>query len=603
MANEKSLRTPNKLKITSILEVVVICVICTVAVLNWLAHVDLSQDSTTYITVADNFLKSGHLFFFVSATNFVNDPALIPYVDQPPGFPLLLVPFIAVFRDPMVSAIIAQSAYLVFFYIVIYLLTIRLKFSPLLRIVALILFTCLAPFILIHDYYWTETLFIALSIAAGFLAIGILTETDRKRNWILFLLVLAVSTMVRYTGVANLAWIAPLLLKRDVLRTAWRFFTHKYFFICISVGGGLLITLSLLADLLPNAKPGIGPMQWRGIILGVVALIIGLVGLLLWRYRFSKNYPEGWSLKAHSNKIDTSTWVLISLFASIAPILAWLVRNKLSYNVVSNWFNQANGLFPAIQFNKFTVPFQYIWNELLDFHIIPRPLVMILVIGLLVLPLFRLPVLGMAGSRKVAHTVILWVASAHFALIWLLSFITTSQPIGARYFSPILAFLLLGVLNGLQQISEFVRPRLWRQVLLVVPLVFLVFTNGFSPTSFFRSVGKINYPQERRLWSALDKINWTHSASFFYSDEGYAAGGYIHQIFSGKPQGILWDSNVVKDPQKIKRLLSAGVRPFLLVTENGPDARIFDGMISSGRLSLERISFPDAGYVLYDLGK
>jgi len=60
---------------------------------------------------------------------------------------------------------------------------------------------------------------------------------------------------------------------------------------------------------------------------------------------------------------------------------------------------------------------------------------------------------------------------------------------------------------------------------------------------------------------------------------------------------------VVKDPQKIKRLLSAGVRPFLLVTENGPDARIFDGMISSGRLSLERISFPDAGYVLYDLGK
>ena len=43
MENEKSLRTPNKLQITPILEAIVICVIGMVAVFNWLAQVDLSQ--------------------------------------------------------------------------------------------------------------------------------------------------------------------------------------------------------------------------------------------------------------------------------------------------------------------------------------------------------------------------------------------------------------------------------------------------------------------------------------------------------------------------------------------------------------------------------
>jgi hypothetical protein len=133
--------------------------------------------------------------------------------------------------------------------------------------------------------------------------------------------------------------------------------------------------------------------------------------------------------------------------------------------------------------------------------------------------------------------------------------------------------------------------------------VFLLLSHDFSLSGLSLSLGKIKFPKERQLWSEIDKIPWTHSSPFFYTDEDYTAGGYIHQIFSGRPQGILWDPNVVNDPQKIESLLSAGVRPFMLVTLDGADDKIFNGMIASGTLPLERIPFPDTGYVLYDLGQ
>ena len=152
-----------------------------------------------------------------------------------------------------------------------------------LRIVTLILFTFLKPFWVIHNYFWTETLFIALSIGAGYFAIGLLNEPNRKRDWIILIILLTLTSLIRYTGVANLALLAPFLLKRDSLRAAQRLITHKYTLAGLSVGGGLLIALSLLANLLPNAKPGIGPMQWLGILLGATGLLIGMAGLVFLR--------------------------------------------------------------------------------------------------------------------------------------------------------------------------------------------------------------------------------------------------------------------------------------------------------------------------------
>ena len=575
-----------------ILELFVVGAICIIAILAWLGNLGLSQDLTGYITASENLVKTGRLSIFVNITNWINDPAALPYMEQPPGFPLLLAPFIVVFRDPLISALIAQSVYLALFYFFIYLITIRLQFSPLLRVVTLLLFTFVRPLWVIHNYFWTETLFIALSIGAGYFAIGLLNEPNRKRDWIILIILLTLTSLIRYTGVANLALLAPFLLKRDSLRAAQRLITHKYTLAGLSVGGGLLIALSLLANLLPNAKPGIGPMQWLGILLGVTGLLIGMAGFLLLR----KNRSETPVRQPQSNELDASTWALVAVLATVIPVLAWIIRNAYLYHAVSHW-----GLFQVFQFNRFAVPFQYIWDELLDFHFIPRPIAALLAASLLFLPFSRLPVIGMSGFRRAAHIALLSVTAAHFLLMWFLSFVTANENIGLRYFSPVLAFLLLGMLNGLQQVSQAIRSQIWRQIIYAAPLFFLVTSTSFNPTDMLKNMGKINYPPERQLWQTLNKISWVQSSFYFYSDDGFAAGGYIHQIFSGRPQGILWDPAIWKDPQKIMGLLSRGENPFILVTIGSPESQMLDEMISSGVAPLEKISFPDTGYVLYHI--
>jgi hypothetical protein len=132
-------------------------------------------------------------------------------------------------------------------------------------------------------------------------------------------------------------------------------------------------------------------------------------------------------------------------------------------------------------------------------------------------------------------------------------------------------------------------------------LLLLVLSNTFSPPDLAAFSGTINYPTERQLWSEINSIDWTRFSSCFYSDTSYSAGGYIHQIFSGRPQGIIWAPNVLRDPEILTHILSTGVNPFILVTENGYEAGILNEMSASGAVPMERILFEDAGFALYTL--
>jgi hypothetical protein len=593
-----------KLRAGPLLEALVLCLLWAFSILDWLAHLSLTQDSATYIVAAKNLLESGRLTFLINYTNWMNAPSAVPYFEQPPGFPLVLVPFMAVLRDPIISAAVAQSAYLGLYYAAIYLMTRRLKFSRLLRLVTLLLFTFVSPFALIHRFFWTETLFIALTLTAGYFAIGLLTESSRRRDWVLLAATLALSAAVKYTGVANVALVAPLLMKRETLREALRLICHRYVLTAVAVGGSLLIALSLLADLLPVAEPGIGPMQWRGIGIGVAGLLVGSAGLFF--SRRSQSNREGSESPIPSARPGAGhapAWPLLAVFAAGAPAAVWIVRNKLMYDVVSTYFVRADGFSLATQVNRLVVPFLYIWNDLLSFRVVPRPLVAVLVIGFVLLPLLTLPMVRTSGSSKLAQISILGAATAHFMLLLLLSFILTNETIGERYFVPVLALLILGVLNGLQQVSASVRPQWGRQALLASPVLFLVLSGMFSPPDLSVLAGTINYPRERQLWSEINSIDWTRSSSYFYSDGSYSAGGYIHQIFSGKPQGILWDPNVLRDPEILRHILSNGVNPFILVTETGYEAGILNEMSASGAVPLERILFHDTGFALYYLSR
>jgi hypothetical protein len=385
----------------------------------------------------------------------------------------------------------------------------------------------------------------------------------------------------------------PFLLNRDSLREVWNFLTNKYTLIGTTVGGGLLIAYSLAVDLLPIAKPGIGPMQWFGILLGTTGLLIGMAGLLITR-KHRRGIKDQQPPRTHLN---SSTWAKFALLGAVGPILFWIIRNFIFFHLVSEKVNPLQ----AFQVNKFIAPFQYVWHDLLDLYFIPRALVALIAAGLLLLPLSRLPIIGMNGPRRTTHSIILFTAAAHFLMTWFVSFTTSIEPVGFRYFTPVLIFLILGLLNGVQQVSQSIRPFLWRQLVLAAPLFFLAISPSFRPMDMLGNLGRINYPPERQLWHELNQLDWVRSAPYFYSDKGYYAGGFIHQIFSGKPQRIFWDPAVFNDPQQIISLLSSAGSPFILVTIKSSESQILDRMITQDAFPLEKIVFPDAGYILYHL--
>ena len=263
----------------------------------------------------------------------------------------------------------------------------------------------------------------------------------------------------------------------------------------------------------------------------------------------------------------------------------------------------ANGLLASFHRGNLWVPFLYIWNNLFNVNSLLRPILLGLTMILLLLPFFLPSSPNGSRFRKTAHIALLSGAVCQFALLWFLSLVTNISSIRERLFSPILAFLVLGIIDGIQCAVETPKLRKWGYAFTVVPLVFLFLTSTFSPSYFFQSIGKVNYPVEKQLWGEINKIEWTRTSSYFYSDSAYVAGGYIHQLYSGKLQGVIWNPQVLQDPDTVNHMLTRGVNPFILVTDHGADAGMLDDMDAKGDLPLEKISFPDTGFALYYLKK
>jgi hypothetical protein len=581
-----------------LLEALLFCLLCAITILDWLAHLALNQDSSTYITVASSILKTGRLFYYVNSTNFVNTPGLNPFTDQPPGFPYLLVPFLAVLRDPIIAAAVAQSLYLVFLLAAVWLLAVQLKFPRLLRMVALVLFTFIVPFTISYRHFLTETLFIALSLAAASFAIRVQTGPFRRSDWVLFSVLVALSAMVRYFGVANMVLIAPLIFRMETPRAAWRLFVHKYTMAGILVFGAGLMAVALLSDLRPGAIAGLGQLQLRGIMIGGLALITGTCGLWLSRKGGAQETStvEGGD-SARRIQLEAQAWPVLAGVITALPILIWFTRNTVFFGTYSRFIRPLSIFYGE----RLWGPPIYIWTDLLNYNSLLRPFLLVLIVLLLWLPFWRTSSSVISSFRKSAHVILVCAFAGELAFIWFLSLVAHVTDVRERLFNPILAFLVFALLNGAARAVESISNRGWKIVLQLVPLTFLVFGGVYSPTEFVDTAGTVNYPRERQLWSELAKIDWIHTASYFYTDDAYGAGGYIHQIFAGIPQGLLWDPNIVRDAKVIRNILSDGVNPFIIVRENGPDDTIFDRMSARGTLPMEKITFQDVGFVLYTL--
>ncbi len=202
----------------SFFEIVAISCLCIYSIFGWLNQFKLSPDSANYITASINFIRTGRLFVFANWPSHSMEPEIEPYTDYPPGFPLYLAPFILIFQDPLLAATIAQSFAIIFFYLSIGLILQALKLQTSTRLGGMLVVTFLQTLVFIRSYFWTETLFISLSAAIGLCVIHIMRGEDSRRYWIMSALLLFLASLIRFTGVYNIAWFIPVILYQKIYK-------------------------------------------------------------------------------------------------------------------------------------------------------------------------------------------------------------------------------------------------------------------------------------------------------------------------------------------------------------------------------------------------
>jgi hypothetical protein len=80
--------------------------------------------------------------------------------------------------------------------------------APLLRVFAYVTVACFGTFTHIYSFFWTETLFTALSLGIGACALSILNrETTSNGYWATAFVLLFLASAVKFIGVFNLAWL------------------------------------------------------------------------------------------------------------------------------------------------------------------------------------------------------------------------------------------------------------------------------------------------------------------------------------------------------------------------------------------------------------
>jgi hypothetical protein len=564
-----------------VLDILIIGTASYVAISHLLSDLSLSPDSSSYITAAKNLAHSGRLVVFVNSPSEDMAPKVEPYTEQPPGLPAYLVPFMLLFDDPIQSAVIAQAVVIGCLFTFLYLLMGRLGLSRPLRAIALGILLMMDGFRYIYIDPGTEALFICLSVIIGWLAIRFYQGGQERWVWPTLILLIAFSTSVRYTGVANIAWLIPALFRKRTIAGIPQLTTHRYVVIVIIAGGFVLVALSLLADALGLSKnPGIGPVQTWGVAVGLVIFAIGMLLLVIGRRMKLHAGAEG----SDSALAPDVYWPIGAVFAAVVPVGLWLLRNQLTVGKPTR-----TGQFDEFIPENLLVPFAFFRSNLLDLRFVPA-IIVVLVVGVIVL----LPLWLSQPKERKAYLVLAAACAAHLTAVTLASSTVRISPLEFRLLSPVIVLGTLVVLSGIQAGIGGERSRAWRRLLYALPIGYLILASVMSVELLVPGRFAISYPRERQLWMDIRELGILDQSSHFYSDRIFE-----HQIFADIPQRIFWDLETVEDAAAVNKLLASGRSPFILFQNWTPEAKALDELIANGSVELQVVEYPASGFTLY----
>jgi hypothetical protein len=556
---------------------------CAWTIHSWLANFyDVSNDPACYINAADNLVKSGSLFDYGNWVTRTTAPVVEPYTEWPPGTPLFLAPFILVFHDPMVSAVVSKSILIIVAYAALVAVASVLDLNAVFTAALIAVFTFLHPFIISNTQYGSETLFFIFSLAAGYFAIRIVRDAPLKKYWTLGLLFTFLASSVRFTGVANIAWFIPILGPKFAFRKSPDDRLTRIISMILLVAGILILVGSLWVDMIGFfVTYRVDVLHFILLITGCSAFILGLRLMPWFEWRGGDSWIAGGS--GWTSRLNLLRF--LALAAAFGPVAMWFTRNILMYGVVT----RSHGLFT--EFN----PQGIVQAPLmLCFYMLQNTIVH-QTVSFLLLTLLAFTPLIIGGSRE--RTIGLMLVSAtlfQIATMWGASLLATFDYLNGRLLSPTILLAAVTAVFGLSVLYRSNRNNKLKLLLLLLPFMFLA-TNEHTD---FKNPGllswKVNYPKEMYLWQRIHKMKWTLQSSQVYTEVNYR-----HQMFTGIPQKIFWPKYILKDPVLLKKLFSETHRPFLVFPEGSDENRMIRATIRNYDFKVDSVVYSDLGYVLY----
>lgn len=170
----------------------------------WLGTVNLSPDSVTYMSVANNLKNYGELFKWVNWPSANMLPQVEPFTDFAPALMLLSYPFILVFGNPLTSIIVLQIIIIAFYGLINYILARELFGETIVSYLFVSTMMLFPLFIRVETFFWTELPFISLTFLSIYFIIKFL-ESDDKSYLLRAALVIMISCLFKYIGVFNIS--------------------------------------------------------------------------------------------------------------------------------------------------------------------------------------------------------------------------------------------------------------------------------------------------------------------------------------------------------------------------------------------------------------
>ncbi len=488
-----------KLIIKNIIFYLLIAIMCLFSIFSWTNQLNLSPDSTNYLSAAQHLSSKGEFEISVNWPSQKMRPQPEPYTEFPPGLPLLASAFILACGDVILSAAIVQSLAILMFYIALFRLMGLLGLSRRFRIGVFAVFSFFPAYRIIFTTFWTETIFLSLLFLLLIINYRIITSKHEK-YWVYAYILLFLASSFKYIGVFN-AFLFALPV--------------------ISLAGGNRI-IKAINIILFSTLPAIIWFLRNSILYGSISLSHKIGNKVSFNFvDFVVNYFEP-----------------LPLFAVIGGIivLVWIC-----YLIISTAFSKIN-----LQKDK---------------RYFVRNLLVIILVNISALAFFMI--------------------ASHI------------DPPNFRMMSTTLTLSLLALFICIHIIYSDKPQKFGSRILAKVPYIIAIVSLMSIKYPVCPNPAAINYPAEKELWEDIDSLGIAGKATHFYS--GYY---FNHQLYAGRPQLMLWQSNM-SDTVYAKEILEIGESPFFVLRDNDVWYANLDKYYTD--LGMEKYYRKDLGYAVYYL--